>query len=109
MTVKVSEAGSGTPPSGTATFKVSVTNVGPVITSFTGTDYMTGPLAYIGGGPSQSTFHTKFTDPGADSPWIAAFTYSDGTPLSESVPRPNTDPFSRNHRSLAPVVARQRR
>ena len=79
------------------TATVTVKNVGPVITSFNGTNYLTGPLAYIGGGPSQSTFDTKFTDPGADSPWTALFTYSDGTPNPESFQRPNTDLFSVKH------------
>ena len=76
---------------------VTVNNVGPTITSFTGTDYITGPLAYIGGGPSQSTFQTTFTDPGADNPWTAALTYSDGTPLTDSSLRSNTNPFSLTH------------
>ena len=76
---------------------VTVNNVGPTITSFTGTDYITGPLAYIGGGPSQSTFQTTFTDPGADNPWTAAFTYADGTPLTDSSLRSNTNPFSLTH------------
>jgi hypothetical protein len=67
----------------TKTFKVAVANVGPTITSFSGTDYLAGANAFVGGGGVASTLTTRFTDPGADS-WTGAFTYQDGSPLTET-------------------------
>jgi hypothetical protein len=59
---------------------VTVKNVAPTITSFTGTDTIAGPLVF-----APSTFTTQFTDPGADT-WVGDFTFSDGTPLDVHVP-----------------------
>jgi hypothetical protein len=64
----------------TYTDDVTVKNVAPTVTSFTGTDSLTGPLTFV-----QSTFTTSLTDPGADS-WFANFSYSDGTPLTQRMP-----------------------
>ena len=72
---------------GTETFKVTVDNVAPKITSFTGTDYLTGPNAFLDGNTGtgvRSTLTTTFTDPGADT-WTGLFNYSDGSPLTETV------------------------
>jgi hypothetical protein len=68
----------------TKTFTITVANVKPTITSFTGTDYLTGPNAFILGGSATSRFTTLFTDPGSDQ-WTAAFTYADGAPLNQTV------------------------
>jgi PKD repeat protein len=67
----------------TKTFQVAVANVKPTITSFTGTDYLAGANAFVGGGGIASTLTTKFTDPGADT-WTGFFTYQDGSPLTET-------------------------
>jgi PKD repeat protein len=72
----------------TKTFTVVVANVKPTITSFSGTDYLAGANAYVGGGGVSSTLTTKFTDPGSDT-WTGAFTYQDGLPLTAS-----TSPFT---------------
>jgi PKD domain len=75
----------------TKTFMVAVANVAPKITQFSGTDYLAGSNAYLSGGAGKSTFTTAFTDPGADT-WTGLFTYSDGSPLTESVsPMSKTD------------------
>jgi PKD repeat protein len=68
----------------TKTFKVTVANVAPKITSFTGTDYLVGANAFITGGSPLSRFTTNFSDPGADT-WKADFTYQDGLPSSETI------------------------
>jgi hypothetical protein len=60
-----------------------VANVKPTITSFTGTDYLAGANAYVGGGGITSTLTTRFTDPGSDS-WRGDFTYQDGSPLTQT-------------------------
>jgi hypothetical protein len=70
--------------SNTYTTNVVVNNVAPTITSFTGTDALTGPLAFV-----SSTFTTNFTDPGSDS-WFANFTFSDGSPLTVRSPATGT-------------------
>jgi hypothetical protein len=67
----------------TKTYTVAVANVKPTITSFAGTDYLAGANAFVGGGGVASTLTTKFTDPGSDS-WTGAFTYQDGSPLTET-------------------------
>jgi PKD repeat protein len=67
----------------TKSFMVAVANVKPTITSFSGTDYLAGANAFVGGGGVASTLTTRFTDPGSDS-WTGAFTYQDGSPLTET-------------------------
>ncbi len=57
---------------------VTVTNVAPTITSFTGTNSLAGPLA-------PNTFKTDFTDPGILDTHKADFTWSSGAPLSQTV------------------------
>ena len=59
---------------------VTVTNVVPTITSFTGTNSLAGPLAF-----APSTFKTDFTDPGTLDTWSAGFTWSSGLPASQTV------------------------
>jgi hypothetical protein len=59
---------------------VTVTNVAPTITSFTGTNSLAGPLAF-----APSTFKTDFTDPGTLDTWSAGFTWSSGLPSSQTV------------------------
>jgi len=71
--------GQPAPKNGSATLSVTVSNVAPTITSFTGTNSLMGPLVYV-----PSTFTTIFTDPGADT-WKADFTWSDGSPLTQLV------------------------
>jgi hypothetical protein len=58
--------------SGSATFKVTVGNLPPVITSFSGTSTgLSGPLVFV-----PSTFNGTFTDPGVnDKPWIATWSW----------------------------------
>jgi hypothetical protein len=81
VTVKVTDKDGG---SSSKTFKVTVTNVAPHITSFSGTDYLVGPNAYITGGQPRTLFTTNFTDPGSDT-FTGAFTYQDGSPLTETI------------------------
>jgi hypothetical protein len=64
--------------SSSKTFKVSVVNVKPTITSFTGTDYLVGNNAYIVGGKPLSRLTTTFSDPGSDT-WTALYDFSDAT------------------------------
>jgi hypothetical protein len=59
---------------------VTVTNVAPTITSFTGTNSLVGPLVF-----ATSTFTTDFTDPGALDTHNADFTWSSGLPASQTV------------------------
>ena len=59
---------------------VTVTNVAPTITSFTGTNSLAGPLAF-----APSTFTTDFTDPGTPDTHKADFTWSSGLPSSQTV------------------------
>jgi hypothetical protein len=59
---------------------VTVTNVAPAITSFTGTNSLAGPLAF-----APSTFKTDFTDPGTQDTWSAGFAWSSGLPSSQTV------------------------
>ncbi|HEV8452363.1 MAG TPA: PKD domain-containing protein [Gaiellales bacterium] len=56
------------------TATVSVTNVAPTITGFTGTGSFVGPLTTM-----PSTFTTVFTDPGTADTWTSLFTWNDGT------------------------------
>jgi hypothetical protein len=77
--VKVTDKDGG---HGTATFKVTVSNVKPTITSFTGTGSLSGPLIF-----APSTFGGTFTDPGVvDNPWVVSWTF-DGVadPATQSV------------------------
>jgi hypothetical protein len=69
VTVKVTDKDGGY---GSATFKVTVGNLPPHITSFIGTnDGLSGPLVFV-----PNTFTTAFTDPGLiDNPWIASYTW----------------------------------
>jgi PKD repeat protein len=69
VTVKVTDKNGG---SGQATFKITVANVPPTVTSFTGSNVLAGGLVF---GLSGS-FNGSFTDPGrADNPWTASFTW----------------------------------
>jgi hypothetical protein len=58
---------------------VTVKNVAPTITSFTGTDTLVGPLAF-----GASIFTTEFTDPASADTWFADLSYSDN--VLERVP-----------------------
>jgi PKD repeat protein len=83
------------------TFSVTVSNVAPHITSFTGTDYLVGPNAYITGGSLRSLFTTNFTDPGMADTFKADFTYQDGSPTNETLSaftsgRQNSHTFAAN-------------
>lgn len=61
---------------------VTVSNVAPSITSFTGTSSLAGPLV-VG---SSSLFTTNFSDPGVvDNPWTAFYSWSDGGSYSDTV------------------------
>jgi len=59
---------------------VTVTNVGPTITSFTGTNSLAGPLVF-----APSTFKTDFLDPGTVDTHKADFTWSSGLPATQTV------------------------
>ncbi len=59
---------------------VTVTNVAPTITSFTGTNALAGPLVF-----APSTFKTDFTDPGTPDTHKADFTWASGAPLTQAV------------------------
>jgi PKD domain len=76
VTVTVTDKDGG---SSSSTFKVSVANVKPTITSFTGTDYLVGNNAFITGGNPLSRLTTAFSDPGSKDTWTALFSFSDGT------------------------------
>jgi hypothetical protein len=73
VTVKVTDKDGG---SGQATFKVSVSNVAPTITSLTATTTgLSGPLVFT----APVTFNGTFKDPGLiDNPWSADWSW-DGT------------------------------
>src|SRR5207245_2800214 len=73
VTVKVTDKDGG---AGKATFKVSVSNVPPTITSLTGTTTgLSGPLVFT----APVTFNGTFKDPGLiDNPWSADWSW-DGT------------------------------
>jgi PKD repeat protein len=68
-----------------AVFNVTVHNVAPTITQFTGTDYLHGPLAFTGGASAYSVFTTMFDDPGTEDTHSADLEYQDGTPLTQTV------------------------
>jgi hypothetical protein len=59
---------------------VTVTNVAPTITSFTGTNSLAGPLVF-----AASTFKTDFADPGTPDTHKADFTWSSGLPASQTL------------------------
>jgi len=82
VAVKVTDSQSA---AGTKTFKVTVANVAPHITNFSGTDYLAGVLAFVNGGSAQSTLTTNYDDPGTKDTWNANFSYQDGAPLTSSV------------------------
>ncbi|HEY3310541.1 MAG TPA: FG-GAP-like repeat-containing protein [Anaerolineales bacterium] len=67
---------------GTSSDEVSITvsNVAPAITQFSGTDSLAGPLTF-----TPSIFTTYFTDQGRFDTWLATFSYPDGTPLAKTV------------------------
>jgi hypothetical protein len=83
---------------------ISVANVDPDITSFTGTPYFIGPLTYLSNNttntPSGSTFSGAWTDPGADT-WTRLLTYTDGTPLTDTLSGLTTRSFSGVNHSFA--------
>jgi hypothetical protein len=63
------------------TASVTVRNVSPTITSFSGTNHLAGPLVF----GSSSTFTTLFADPGTADTWKADFWWQDGAPLTQTV------------------------
>src|SRR5207248_3077025 len=96
VTVKVTDKDGG---SGQATFKVTVSNVPPTITSFTGTTTgLSGPLVFT----APVVFNGTFKDPGViDNPWSADWSW-DGTadPTShQTYPANGTDThtFTQSH------------
>ena len=66
------------------TTSIAVQNVGPHITSFTGTNYFHGPNTFLGSTTSASTFSGAWTDPGSDT-WTALITWADGNPLTQTL------------------------
>ena len=74
VTVKDDDNGSGS-----STTSLTVNNVAPTITSFTGTPSFSGPLVFV-----PSRFTTIFTDPGTDT-FKAEFNWGDGSPV-QTVP-----------------------
>jgi PKD domain len=82
VTVTVTDKDGG---NSSKTFKITVGNVKPTITSFTGTDYLVGPNAFILGGAGTSRFTTNFTDPSSADTFKADFSYQDGSPLTETL------------------------
>jgi uncharacterized membrane protein len=73
--VSVSATDSDTETGNTEHLFVTVSNVAPSITSFTGTSSLAGPLVF----GSSSSFTTNFSDPGViDNPWTAFYSWSDG-------------------------------
>jgi PKD repeat protein len=95
VTVKVTDKDGG---SGQATFKVTVSNVAPTITSFSGTTTgLSGPLTFV-----PTTFSGTFKDPGViDNPWSADWSW-DGTAdptAHQTYPANGTDThnFSQTH------------
>jgi hypothetical protein len=75
VTVKDDDNGSGS-----GTTSVTVNNVAPTITGFTGTTSFAGPLVFV-----PSTFTTTFTDPGTDT-FRAEFNWGDGSPVQTVTP-----------------------
>jgi len=94
VTVKVTDKDGG---SGQATFKVTVSNVPPTITAFSGTTSLSGPLVFV-----PATFNGTFTDPGkVDNPWTATWSW-DGTAdatATQTYPANGTDThnFTQTH------------
>ena len=91
----------------TKTFKILVGNVKPTITSFTATDYLAGPNAFITGGNPLSRLTTTFTDPGSDL-WTALFTYQDGAPTDADA-RPTVPHRQPDHPHVHDSTAARRR
>jgi PKD repeat protein len=83
VTVKVSDdAGNGS-----ATFTITIGNLAPNVLTFTGNDYLYGPLSFLSGSPVTGTFSGTFRDLGIkDNPWIVSYAW-DGTndPATQSV------------------------
>jgi hypothetical protein len=77
ISVTVKDDDNGT---GSGTSSVTVNNVAPTITGFTGTTSFAGPLVFM-----PSTFTTTFTDPGTDT-FRAEFTWGDGSPVQSVAP-----------------------
>jgi hypothetical protein len=75
------------------TTSVTVNNVAPHITSFTGTPYFYGPNSFVGNTTPSSTFSGAWTDPGTDT-WTALLNYPDGSPLSQTLTNLTTRSFS---------------
>jgi hypothetical protein len=73
-------------------FKVTVANLAPTVTSFSGPNVLYGPLVF---GLSGS-FNGSFTDPGRiDNPWIASFTWGGvADPATQSIGPNDTDTHS---------------
>ena len=71
MTLVVTDDDGG---SGSTSKTITVTNVAPIITSFTGTTTFSGPLVV-----APTVFTVTFTDPGTADTWTAVFTYGDGS------------------------------
>ena len=76
VTVKDDDLGSAS-----ASTSVTVNNVAPTITSFTGTTSFSGPLVFV-----PSTFTTTFTDPGTQDTFRAEFNWGDGSPVQTVAP-----------------------
>src|SRR5205085_7661808 len=101
VTVKVTDHDGGY---GSATFKVTVANVAPTITSFTGTTTgLSGPLVFT----APVTFNGTFKDPGViDNPWAADWSWDGVADASahQTYPANGTDThnFTQTHQYTSP-------
>jgi hypothetical protein len=94
VTVKVTDKDGG---SGQATFQVTVANIAPIITSFSGTTSLSGPLVFY-----PATFNGTFTDPGRiDNPWMANWSWDGAADPLATQPYPangtDTHNFTQTH------------
>src|SRR5205823_2650187 len=101
VTAKVTDKDGG---SGTATFKVAVSNVPPTITAFNGTTTgLAGPLVFT----APVTFNGTFKDPGlVDNPWSADWSWDGVADASahQTYPANGTDThaFTQTHQYTSP-------
>jgi hypothetical protein len=95
VTVKVTDKDGGV---GTATFKVTVSNVAPTVTTFTGTNVLYGPLVF----GLTGSFSGSFYDPGlVDYPWTLSFNW-DGNTSGPTTQVTTADPTGNHAFSVKP-------
>jgi len=91
VTVKVTDKDTGV---GSATFKITVGNLPPTITAFSGTSTgLFGPLVFV-----PSTFNGTFGDPGTkDNPWAATWSWDGVSDPTANQSYPAQGNFSQTH------------